>query len=135
MISICSHCESDSNEIDGSESYVEKLDGPRLSIFHGISIDSSSDHFNSSCSIRVSRELDSNEIHEGDLRVEKYDDPRISTCPGISVDRSDEHAPDLIRVHHETDSNKIEIEWNVCSGCGCDHPRPQFLFKLHQSPV
>jgi hypothetical protein len=59
-------CESDSNEIDESDSHHEKHSEQRISTLRGITIDSSDDMENALDSIRINREFDSNEIDESD---------------------------------------------------------------------
>jgi hypothetical protein len=78
--------DGDSNEIHENESQYEKQDDPRISTWHGITIDPSVKYENAEDSIRFKDDRDSNESEESEKQEPKHSDPRISTPHGITID-------------------------------------------------
>jgi hypothetical protein len=84
-----SSCESDSNEIDESDSQQEKHDSPRFSTLRGMTIDFSEQNRNAQDSMFFSCEFDSKETDESDLQCEKHFKQRISTLRGMTIEFSE----------------------------------------------
>jgi hypothetical protein len=63
----------------------EKHHDPRISTWHGITIDSRFEYENAFDSIRLNDDGNSNEIRERDSRSEKHDEPMILIYFGITI--------------------------------------------------